>query len=146
MLTRLQIQGQQMTMELVAMIAAGYVKKNHVRANEVSELITATHAALASLGQPEAPAAPTLPMSLRKAVQLDHIVSFEDGKAYKSLKRHLMVRGLTPDQYREKWGLPADFPMVAPGYSKIRSDLAKKLGLGQSRAKAAGKKAGAATD
>lgn len=128
-----------MQIEAVAQIVSSYLKKNHVRANEVSDLIAETHKALAGLGAPEAepqPKALVAPMSVRKAVSDNQIISFEDGKAYKSLKRHLSVRGLTPNEYREKWGLPADFPMTAPGYSKTRSELARKLGLGQSRAKA----------
>lgn len=70
-------------------------------------------------------------MSWKKAIKPDGIISFEDGKSYKSMKRHLTGRGLTPQQYREKWGLPKEFPMVAPNYAAARSELAKRLGLGQ---------------
>ena len=70
-------------------------------------------------------------MPWKKAIRPDFIISFEDGKHYKSMKRHLTRYGLTPDQYREKWGLPRDFPMVAPNYAAARSELAKKSGLGQ---------------
>jgi predicted transcriptional regulator len=70
-------------------------------------------------------------MSWKKAIKPDGIISFEDGKQYKSMKRHLTTRGMTPEQYREKWGLPKDFPMVAPSYAAARSELAKKMGLGQ---------------
>ena len=73
-------------------------------------------------------------MPWKKAVKPDYITSFEDGRQYKSLKRHLTTRGLTPEQYREKWGLPKDFPMVSPNYAKARSELAKSMGLGQKAA------------
>jgi predicted transcriptional regulator len=80
-------------------------------------------------------------MPWKKAIKPDYIISFEDGKQYKSMKRHLTGRGLTPAQYREKWGLPKDFPMVAPNYSAARSEMAKNLGLGQQgRGKSGGKK------
>ena len=72
-------------------------------------------------------------MRWKKAIQPDYIISFEDGKQYKSMKRHLTTRGMTPEQYREKWGLPASFPMVAPNYAMARSELAKQMGLGQQR-------------
>jgi predicted transcriptional regulator len=73
------------------------------------------------------------PEQIEESIQPDHLVNFEDGKNYKSLKRNLAIRGLTPAQYREKWGLPADYPMVAPNYSATRSALAKANGLGQKR-------------
>ena len=79
------------------------------------------------------------PVSVKKSISASHLISMEDGRPYKSLKRHLTARGLTPAQYREKWSLPFDYPMVAPNYSKARSEMAKALGLGQSRK---GKKAG----
>ena len=72
-------------------------------------------------------------MPIKKTITPDHLISLEDGRRYKSLKRHLAGRGLTPAQYREKWGMPKDYPMVAPNYAKQRSDLAKALGLGQQR-------------
>ena len=79
--------------------------------------------------EPQAPAVP-----IRKSVTPDFIVCLEDGKKFKSLKRHLRTRyDMSPDEYREKWGLPADYPMVAPNYAKQRSDLARKMGLGQSK-------------
>ena len=79
------------------------------------------------------------PVSIKKSMSASHLISMEDGRPYKSLKRHLTARGLTPAQYREKWSLPLDYPMVAPNYSKARSELAKAIGLGQTRK---GKKAG----
>lgn len=81
------------------------------------------------------PAEPKQPKAtsqeFRRSVTPDHLVAFEDGKRYKTLRRHLATRGLTPQTYREKWGLPADYPTVAPGYAKQRSELARALGLGQ---------------
>jgi predicted transcriptional regulator len=82
----------------------------------------------------------TPPVPIRKSVTPDHIISLEDGKAYKSLKRHLTTRGLTPVEYRQKWGLPSDYPMVAPNYAAQRSELAKATGLGQQRRRAAAEK------
>ena len=83
------------------------------------------------------------PVSIKKSISASHLISMEDGRPYKSLKRHLTARGLTPAQYREKWSLPFDYPMVAPNYSKARSELAKALGLGQKAKGRKGKKRGA---
>jgi len=133
--------------ELTSDIVSAYVSKNNVPTGELPLLIASVHGALSRLNQPQQEAAPKHepPMPWKKAIKPDHIVSFEDGRAYKSLKRHLGSRGLTPEQYREKWGLPASFPMVAPNYSAARSELAKKLGLGQARkgAKKSAQKRGA---
>jgi predicted transcriptional regulator len=121
--------------DLTSDIVSAYVSKNSVPAGELPSLIASVHGALSRLNQPQQEPAPKHepPMPWKKAIKPDHIISFEDGRAYKSLKRHLSSRGLTPDQYREKWGLPPSFPMVAPNYSAARSELAKKLGLGQAR-------------
>jgi predicted transcriptional regulator len=91
------------------------------------------HAALENLGKPvqKEPEKPTPPVPIKKSITPDYLISLEDGKRYKSLKRHLAGRGLTPEQYREKWGLPWDYPMVAPTYSAQRSELARSLGLGR---------------
>jgi predicted transcriptional regulator len=120
---------------LAADIVGAYVTKNNVPASELPGLIAATHAALVKLSAPPALEVekPTPPVPIRKTVTPDHIISLEDGKPYKSLKRHLTTRGLTPDQYRQKWGLPHDYPMVAANYAAARSELAKSLGLGQIR-------------
>ncbi|KMO42556.1 MucR family transcriptional regulator [Methylobacterium tarhaniae] len=120
---------------LAAAIVGAYVTRNNIRASELPGLIAATHAALAKLTAPPAPEVekPTPPIPIRKTVTPDHIISLEDGKPYKALKRHLTIRGLTPDQYRQKWGLPHDYPMVAATYAAQRSELAKSLGLGQIR-------------
>ncbi|RYC31375.1 MucR family transcriptional regulator [Lichenibacterium minor] len=125
----------EMTTELVA----AYVTRNHVRAAELPSLISTVHDALARLAHaPEAaPEAAKLvpPVSIKKSVTDDYLISLEDGKQYQSLKRHLSKRGLTPAEYRTKWGLPADYPMVAPAYARKRSELAKSYGLGNSRRK-----------
>ena len=119
--------------DLTADIVSAYVSKNSVQANELASLISTVHAALSGVGQGAhaSEEKPTPPMSWKKAIKPDGIISFEDGKQYKSMKRHLTTRGMTPEQYREKWGLPRDFPMVAPNYAAARSELAKKMGLGQ---------------
>jgi predicted transcriptional regulator len=107
--------------ELVAQIVSAYVAHNTV---PVSELIDG-----APVAEPKVEMKPAVP--IRKSVTDDHIVCLEDGKKFKSLKRHLRTRyDMSPEEYREKWGLPADYPMVAPNYAKQRSDLARKMGLG----------------
>jgi predicted transcriptional regulator len=121
--------------ELTADIVSAYVSNNTVRAEELTSIISTVYATLSGAGrsQEAAPAKAEAPMSWKKAIKPDGIVSFEDGKSYKSMKRHLTSRGMTPAQYREKWGLPRDFPMVSPNYSAARSEMAKNLGLGQNR-------------
>ena len=123
--------------EMTAELVAAYVIKNHVRAAELPGLISTVHASLAGMASgpepvPE-PAKLVPPVSIKKSVTDDYIISLEDGKQYQSLKRHLAGHGLTPAEYRTKWSLPADYPMVAPGYSKKRSELAKSIGLGGGR-------------
>ena len=125
--------------EMTAEVVAAYVTKNHVRAAELPELISTVHASLAGMGsapvaEPD-PAKLVPPVSIKKSITDEYLVSMEDGKHYRSLKRHLSVRGMTPDEYRAKWGLPRDYPMVAPAYAKARSELAKSFGLGQVRRK-----------
>ncbi len=125
---------------LAADIVAAYVAKNSVRPADLPDLIASTHAALTKLGAPAAPVQaekPTPPVPIRKTVTPDYLISLEDGRQYKSLKRHLTSRGMTPEQYRQKWDLPHNYPMVCESYAKSRSDLAKSIGLGQSRRKAA---------
>jgi predicted transcriptional regulator len=123
--------------ELTAGIVSAYVSNNSVSAAEIPALINQVHAALlrVSGGQAELPAEPLKPaVSVKKSITPDYIVCLEDGKKFKSLKRHLRTQyGLSPEQYREKWGLPADYPMVAPKYAEARSQLAKQMGLGQQR-------------
>ena len=119
---------------LTADIVSAHVSHNNVAVREVSGLIRQVHAALAQLGEPVAPPPPEKQepaVSVRSSIKPDHIVCLEDGKKLKMLKRHLMTHyGLTPDQYRAKWGLAADYPMVAPNYAAQRRDLAMKIGLG----------------
>ncbi|MGY2048885.1 MucR family transcriptional regulator [Methylobacterium sp. JK268] len=118
---------------LTASIVAAYVANNPVPSAALPELIASVHASLAKLGAPQEPVAEPLvpPVPIKKTVTPDHIISLEDGKPYKSLKRHLSGRGLTPEQYRTKWGLPVDYPMVAANYAAQRSELAKSIGLGR---------------
>jgi predicted transcriptional regulator len=128
--------------ELVAEVAAAYFSNSHVSVGEIPSVVTQIAASLSAVGEepaeeqgeaePAAAAQPKLtPAQVRKSITNDGLISFEDGRGYKTLKRHLSVRGLTPAAYREKWGLPRDYPMVAPSYSAKRSALAKSLGLGQ---------------
>ena len=127
--------------ELTAGIVSAYVSNNHVQGAELATLIASTHAALSGIGQGNATAAPAAEKltsaQVRKSITHDTLISFEDGKPYKTLRRHLTIKGLSPEAYREKWGLPPDYPMTAASYSEQRSALAKSLGLGQQRKKAA---------
>jgi len=127
--------------ELAADIVSAYVSNNSVASSELPQLIGDIHTALVRVagGAAEAPAeAPKPAVSVKKSVTPDFIVCLEDGKKFKSLKRHLRTQyNMTPEEYREKWGLPADYPMVAPNYAEARSALAKKMGLGQQRRKRA---------
>lgn len=123
--------------ELAAEIVSAYVSNNSVPATELPALINEVYNALTRVGGTpvEAPAEPLKPaVSVKKSVSNDFIVCLEDGKKFKSLKRHLRTQyNMSPEQYREKWGLPADYPMVAPNYAAARSRLAKEMGLGQQR-------------
>ena len=123
--------------ELTASIVSAYVNNNPVAAQDLSTLINQVHAALTrvSSGQGEVASEPLKPaVSVKKSITADFIVCLEDGKKFKSLKRHLRTQyNMTPDQYREKWSLPPDYPMVAPNYASARSELAKQMGLGQQR-------------
>ena len=123
------------TIELTAEIVSAYVSNNPVPASEIPAFIASVHAALAGLtGTPQSESEPAQKPAVnpKKSVFPDYIVCLEDGKKFKSLKRHLMTHyGMTPDEYRAKWNLPADYPMVAPSYAAARSELAKKMGLGR---------------
>jgi predicted transcriptional regulator len=123
--------------ELTADIVSAYVSNNTVSAAEIPALINQVHGALmrVSSGQGEAPAEPLKPaVAVKRSITAEHIICLEDGKKFKSLKRHLRTQyNMTPEQYREKWGLPPDYPMVAPNYAAARSQLAKQMGLGQQR-------------
>ena len=120
---------------LTAEIVSAYVSNNTVAAGDIPALINQIHSALQRVSSGEAPSSseplkPAVPV--KRSINPDFIVCLEDGKKFKSLKRHLRTQyGMTPEQYREKWGLPADYPMVAPNYAAARSQLAKQMGLGQ---------------
>ena len=121
-------------------IVAAYVSNNSVPASDLPQLIASVHGALIKVaaGELEEPAVELKPaVPAKKSIGPDYIICLEDGKKFKSLKRHLRTRyDLSPEDYRAKWGLPSDYPMVAPNYAAARSELAKKMGLGQQRAKA----------
>tara|TARA_R110000787_G_scaffold78883_9_gene172283 strand:- start:2591 stop:3007 length:417 start_codon:yes stop_codon:yes gene_type:complete len=119
--------------ELASEIVAAYVGNNTVQSVELPELIRNVHASLAGLGHIDSEIARPKPaVSVKRSLGEDFLVCLEDGKKFKSLKRHLRTKyDMSPDEYREKWNLPPDYPMVAPGYSKHRSMLAKKMGLGK---------------
>ncbi|MDQ0392895.1 MucR family transcriptional regulator [Labrys monachus] len=123
--------------DITAGIVTAYVSHNNVASIELPKLIADVHAALRKLAKGEAPeqppeARPVPAVPIRKSITPDYLVSLEDGRKYKSLRRHLSVQyNMTPDDYRAKWNLPADYPMVAPNYSKSRSDLARRIGFGQ---------------
>jgi predicted transcriptional regulator len=123
--------------EMAADIVSAYVSANSVAAQDIPALIRTVHAALkevAGAGPAVAENSQEPAVAIRKSVTPDYIICLEDGKKFKSLKRHLCTRyGMTPDEYRTKWGLPHDYPMVAPNYAKERSNLAKRMGLGHSR-------------
>ncbi len=122
---------------LTAEIVSAYVSNNSVPAGDLPALISQVHSALSrvSTGVVEVTSDPLKPaVPVKKSVHPDFIICLEDGKKFKSLKRHLRTQyEMTPEQYREKWALPADYPMVAPNYAAARSQLAKQMGLGQQR-------------
>jgi predicted transcriptional regulator len=121
---------------LTAEITAGYLRGNRLPAAGIPEVISLVHDALRQLGQPmvpeKEPQRPAVP--IRKSVTAEYIVCLEDGRKLKMLKRHLRsTYGMSPDEYRVKWNLPADYPMVAPAYAEKRSEFAKSIGLGRKR-------------
>ena len=122
--------------ELTSEIVAAYVGNNALRAADLPELIDIVYAGLKALRAPSVSPEPELPsprVPIRKTITPDHLISLEDGRPYKSLKRHLARYGLTPAEYRTKWGLKPDYPMVAPNYSAYRSTMARTAGLGRKR-------------
>ena len=123
------------SIKLAAEIVSAFVSNNSVTTAELPALITHVHEALESLGKPaqSEPEKLVPHMPIKKTITSDFLISLEDGRRYKSLRRHLAGRGLTPEQYRQKWGLPHDYPMVSPNYSAQRSELARSMGLGQQR-------------
>ena len=129
--------GKAALLEQTTRIAAAYMTNNRVAASDIAALLHTVHSALVTLGQPnkaEAPAPLTPAVPIRRSVTPEYIVCLEDGKRMKMLKRHLRsAYGMTPDEYRTRWGLPHDYPMVAPDYAERRSQLAKDIGLGRRR-------------
>jgi predicted transcriptional regulator len=129
--------GSGIFIELTADIVSAYVSNNSVSAGEIPALIGQIHSALLRVSSDlsEAPVEPLKPVvPIKKSITPDYIICLEDGKKFKSLKRHLRTQyNVTPEQYRDKWGLPPDYPMVAPNYAAARSQLAKQMGLGQQR-------------
>ncbi len=123
------------TLDMTADIVSAFVGNNSVPASELPSLIQSVYQALNTISSGEetkieAPKEPAV--SVKKSISADYIVCLEDGRKFKSLKRHLRTKyGMSPEEYRAKWNLPKDYPMVAPAYAKARSDLAKQMGLGQ---------------
>jgi predicted transcriptional regulator len=119
-------------LELTTKIVSAHVANNPTAADELPGLIATVHQTLATLG-PEEPAPKSEPaVPIRQSIKPEYIVCLEDGKKLKMLKRHLKTAyNMAPDDYRKRWGLPPDYPMVAPNYAKQRSELAKKIGLGR---------------
>ena len=128
-------ENRQALLPMVTEIVSAHLSNNTVPVGEIPHLISEVYSALTALGQKgginvaQSTQEPAVPV--KKSILPDHIICLEDGKKLKMLKRHLRtVYGLTPEQYREKWNLPADYPMVAPNYAKKRSSLARQIGLG----------------
>lgn len=127
--------------DLVAEVSAAYFSNSHVNPSDIPQVIAQIASSLAAVGVQNAPdaqaadavveRAKATPAQIRKSITPDALISFEDGKSYKTLKRHLTLKGLTPADYRDRWGLPRDYPMTAPSYSARRSELARSLGLGK---------------
>jgi predicted transcriptional regulator len=121
--------------EMTADIVAAYVSNNSIAATDLPALIQNVHKALSGVNLPPEPvevAAKEPAVSLKRSITPDYLVCLEDGRKFKSLKRHLRTKyNMSPEDYRAKWGLSKDYPMVAPNYAKARSDLAKQMGLGQ---------------
>ena len=133
----------EMLITLTSDIVAAHVSNNTISVEEVSTLISTVYGALAGLGgsAPVEEARPEPAVTVRASVKRDHLVCLEDGKKMKMLKRHLMTEhGMTPDEYRQRWGLGSDYPMVAPEYAETRRDLAVKIGLGRKPGQKRGRK------
>ena len=123
--------------ELAADIVSAYVSNNSIPTSELANLLASVHAAVSGLATGGSAASKkdeiekATPAQVKKSITPEALISFEDGKPYKTLRRHLTLRGLSPEAYREKWGLPVDYPMTSASYSAQRSELARALGLGQ---------------
>lgn len=133
--TSFPVPDQSNLINIAVSIVAAYVSNNRVPSAELPALLSGIHSAVASLGSPSASVQPEAekltPAQIRKSIRPDGLVSFIDGKTYKTLKRHLTTHSLDPRSYRERYGLPKDYPMIAASYSEQRSALAKSTGLGQ---------------
>lgn len=136
--------------ELLALtteIVASHVSNNTVAVNDLPEVIQKVYGSLNTLSphpEPQAPEKPQPAVAIKKSVTPEYIICLEDGKKLKMLKRHLKTRyDMTPEEYRKRWGLPDDYPMVAPSYAQQRSDLAKKIGLGTKRSSGRGRRGAA---
>ncbi|MBP1181949.1 MucR family transcriptional regulator [Methylobacterium sp. PvR107] len=143
--TSLPNQDQIDLVELTADIVSAYVANNSVPVPDLPTLLSGVHAALTGLGQTSAPAEPELkkatPAQIKKSVTPDALISFIDGKPYKTLKRHLTGNGMTIEQYRQRYGLPPDYPTTASAYSAMRAEFARNAGLGHKRRGPAAKRA-----
>lgn len=139
--TILYFGNREIALEMTVGVVAAFVANNSVPASSVPDLIRSVHGAIAGLGGPVAEQPPVEKqkpaVSIKKSVTPDYLISMEDGRKLKSMKRYLAGLGMTPVEYRAKWGLPHDYPMVAPNYAAHRSALAKNLGLGKRVAEAA---------
>lgn len=125
-------QSSELLITLTADIVAAHVSNNSVAVSDMALLISNVHQSLAGLTSQAAAPPPEPAVSIKSSVKHDYVICLEDGKKLKMLKRHLMTHyGMTPEDYRAKWGLPADYPMVAPAYAEVRRTLAKKIGLGR---------------
>jgi len=127
-------------LDMTVGIVANYVSNNRIDPEQVGALIKSTHTALQNVGQPAPEPVEVYERAtsgqIRKSITNDGLVSFVDGRMYKTLKRHLWVNGMTPDEYRDRYGLPDSYPLTAPAYSTRRSEMAKSMGLGSKRAQA----------
>ena len=136
-MTNVPTSDQTTLVEITTEVVAAYTAKNHVQPIDVPALIASVHAAFMGLDKPpvvEAAAEPLKPaVPIKKSVTDEFIISLEDGRKFRSMKRYLGLLGMTPAEYRTKWGLPHDYPMTAPAYAAKRSELAKTLGLGSMR-------------
>ncbi len=122
------------SLEFVSKIVSAYVSNNSLSSDELSQLIWSVHEALKS-PDPAASSPPEPAVPIKKSITADYVICLEDGKKLKMLKRHLRTAyDMSPDEYRQRWGLPGDYPMVAPEYAARRSELAKKIGLGRKKA------------
>jgi len=137
------MEDQSNLIEMTAGIVSAYVGNNVVATADLPALIQRVHAALATVGSPAvepAPAPKEPAVTIKKSITPDFLICLEDGRKFKSLKRHLRTKyDMTPEEYRAKWNLPKDYPMVAPNYAEARSNLAKQMGLGQGGRKPARK-------